>query len=183
MTRIRQRIGIVCVGIALLLGRGGEALAEDAQGVSGRLLANAAGSFILYLNSHKIASSETTSRGVATTDLTLKAGDVIRAQAIYPGGGNGGGFGMIFVSDDERVILCTDKARWLQYEPKDGQRWWVMDPPTVDTWQAYRAVQQTNLTELQHQAGVGCTMSIWGAWNDKTVHLFRVVTAEDLKPQ
>ena len=179
-TRMWSTMALFVAALSLSGGRGAQA--EQAAGVKGKLYVSAAATFLLYVNDkEELRWRKNTT--VLSTELTLKPGDVIKAQAIYQGGGHGGSFAMIFMSEDKKVIFTTDTSKWLQFEPKDRLRWWVMDPKTVDTWKVYKAPSQTPVTYVQGEAGIGCHAAIWGAKNEWTAHLFRAVSAEDLKPR
>jgi len=167
------------LGIASVLSTVPGVHAADATGVKGTLSARACHTFLLYVNDKEVAYTQEPQ----AAEVVLRPGDIIKVQAIYGHGAHGGAFGMVFVSEDQRVVLSTDTARWRQFVPKDRRRWWVFDPENVDTWKAYKAPSQSLVHKLASDAGVACTEAIWTARNADTAHLFRVVTAEDLKPK
>jgi len=174
------RTVLVCSALALSYGLGTDGRAEGDSGVKGKLFACADDYFFLYVNDQPALHSKSDRVG-AGMDTTLKPGDVIKVRCI-DGGDHLNGFGMLFVSDDRNVILCTDLTTWRQYAPRDRHRWWTMDPETVDTWRVYKSRGQAAMMAPQEaEAGVAGGTVIWGAWNDENVYFFRVVTADDLK--
>ena len=169
---------LVGFGTALWFQAGRGARAEEPSGVKGKLYANADDVFFMYLNDQRVLWTKKGRTG-EVTEIALKPGDIIKVRTVDAG--DLLGFGMLFVSDDKRVILATDTTRWRQYEPKDRFRWWVMEPDKVDTWKVYKGIVQTLLAQQEAEAGVAGTTVIWGAYDDRTVYLFRVVSAEDLR--
>ncbi len=148
------------------------------KGAKGSLWASGDDGFVIYLNDHKLMQGDL-SKLADPEEVKLKPGDVIAVRAINQGGERG--VGLIFVSDNGKIVISTNTGDWYQFEPVSAARWWEV--PATARQQKRRAVKADNQTlkhDIEGPAAQGCEEIIWADFSRNTAYLFHVLTVEEL---
>lgn len=116
----------------------------------------------------------------------LQVGDVICVRAFDLDGING--FALVAQNENKQTLFHSNRTNWFAYKPKSIEQWWDFD--TTARWPNATAAKDRNLRVLRSRELVGgntaSALAIWGYPEEQpntTVHLFHVVTKEDLTPQ
>ncbi len=172
--------GFLCVG-ALAAGKDltpDSARRKAEKGVPGKIWANGADAFVLYLNGRKIAAGNYTD-DPAPKQVTLRPGDLLIARVTSQDAVRG--FACLFQSLNGKVEFSTHTGDWDEFQPDNVNQWWrIADFSKLKRTRATTTDYQEVRGNIERLADTGCRETLWGAPDRSTVFLIKKVAVEDL---